>query len=48
MNLSRPLPSMSTQAAYSNIRRMLQAGQLPPKGAVRLEELVELLPVRLP
>ena len=35
-------------AAYSNIRRMLQAGQLPPKGAVRLEELVNYFPLRLP
>lgn len=27
-------------AAYSNIRRMLNAGQLPPAGAVRIEEMV--------
>jgi len=27
-------------ASYSNIRRMLQAGQLPPKDAVRIEEMI--------
>lgn len=27
-------------ASYSNMRRMLQAGQLPPRGALRTEELV--------
>ncbi len=27
-------------ASYSNVRRMLQQGQLPPPGAVRIEELV--------
>ena len=27
-------------ASYSNIRRMLLAGQRPPKGAVRIEELI--------
>ena len=35
-------------AAYSNIRRMLQAGKLPPKGAVRLEELVNYFPYAYP
>ena len=35
-------------AAYSNLRRMLQAGQLPPKGAVRLEELVNYFPYDYP
>lgn len=35
-------------AAYSNVRRMLQAGQLPPKGAVRLEELVNYFPYAYP
>ncbi len=27
-------------ASYSNVRRMIQAGSLPPAGAVRIEELV--------
>lgn len=27
-------------AAYSNVRRFLQRGELPPKGAVRIEELL--------
>ncbi|MFT3903324.1 MAG: von Willebrand factor type A domain-containing protein [Niabella sp.] len=27
-------------ASYSNIRRMLNAGQLPPSGAVRVEEMI--------
>lgn len=27
-------------AAYSNVRRFLQMGQLPPEGAVRIEELI--------
>lgn len=35
-------------AAYSNVRRMLQANQLPPKGAVRLEELVNYFPYNYP
>ncbi len=28
------------QAAYSNVRRFIQNGVLPPKGAVRLEEMI--------
>ncbi|MES1223731.1 MAG: von Willebrand factor type A domain-containing protein, partial [Bacteroidota bacterium] len=27
-------------ASYSNVRRFLQAGQLPPAGAVRIEEMI--------
>jgi Ca-activated chloride channel homolog len=27
-------------AAYSNVRRILQSGQLPPAGAVRIEEMI--------
>ncbi|WYD80514.1 MAG: VWA domain-containing protein [Candidatus Electrothrix gigas] len=27
-------------ASYSNVRRLLNSGQLPPKGAVRIEELI--------
>ncbi len=35
-------------ASYSNVRRMLQAGQLPPAGAVRLEELINYFPYAYP
>jgi len=28
------------QAAYSNVRRFLQSGTMPPKGAVRIEEMI--------
>ncbi|MEI9958720.1 MAG: von Willebrand factor type A domain-containing protein [Ferruginibacter sp.] len=28
------------EAAYSNVRRFLQSGTMPPKGAVRLEEMI--------
>ncbi|TAL38494.1 MAG: VWA domain-containing protein [Alphaproteobacteria bacterium] len=31
-------------SSYSLIRRMINAGQLPPKGAVRLEELINYFP----
>jgi len=31
-------------ASYSNVRRFLQQGQLPPSGAVRVEELVNYFP----
>ena len=39
----RPLSTFSIDvdtASYSNLRRMLYYGQLPPKGAVRIEEMV--------
>jgi Ca-activated chloride channel family protein len=38
-----PLSTFSTDvdtAAYSNVRRFLNAGQMPPKDAVRLEEMI--------
>ncbi|MCA9042677.1 MAG: von Willebrand factor type A domain-containing protein, partial [Planctomycetaceae bacterium] len=35
-------------ASYANVRRMLQAGQLPPANAVRLEELVNAFSYELP
>lgn len=44
--LSTSLQPLSTfsidvdEAAYANVRRYLQAGNLPPKGAVRIEEMV--------
>ena len=28
------------RAAYSNVRRFIESGQLPPKGAVRIEEMI--------
>ncbi|HWL52776.1 MAG TPA: von Willebrand factor type A domain-containing protein [Chthoniobacteraceae bacterium] len=31
-------------ASYSNLRRMLRAGQLPPRGAVRVEEMINYFP----
>ncbi len=31
---------MSIRRGYSNVRRLLQAESVPPKGAVRIEELV--------
>jgi Ca-activated chloride channel family protein len=39
----RPLSTFSIDvdtASYSNMRRFLQAGQVPPPGAVRIEEMV--------
>ncbi len=41
--VAHPLSTFSIDvdtASYSNVRRFLEAGQLPPKGAVRIEELV--------
>src|SRR5262245_29134017 len=31
-------------ASYSNVRRFLQQGQLPPKDAVRIEEMINYFP----
>ncbi|MDO8544308.1 MAG: von Willebrand factor type A domain-containing protein [Opitutaceae bacterium] len=33
-------------ASYANVRRFLQAGQLPPADAVRIEELINYFPYR--
>jgi Ca-activated chloride channel family protein len=44
---SVPLSTFSVDvdtASYSNVRRFLTAGQLPPKDAVRIEELVNYFP----
>ncbi|MCE5325897.1 MAG: von Willebrand factor type A domain-containing protein [Planctomycetaceae bacterium] len=41
--MDHPLSTFSIDvdtASYANLRRMLNAGQLPPKGAVRIEEMV--------
>ena len=42
-----PLSTFSVdvdRASYSNVRRFLERGQLPPKDAVRIEELVNYFP----
>jgi Ca-activated chloride channel family protein len=47
--LTNPLSTFSIDvdaASYSNVRRFLSAGQLPPADAVRLEELVNYFPYR--
>jgi Ca-activated chloride channel family protein len=39
----QPLSTFSIdvdRAAYSNVRRFIESGQLPPKGAVRIEEMI--------
>ncbi|STQ91552.1 vWA domain-containing protein [Iodobacter fluviatilis] len=35
-------------ASYTNVRRFLQAGQLPPKDAVRVEEMINYFPYNYP
>lgn len=35
-------------ASYSNVRRMLKQGQLPPAGAVRIEEMINYFPYNYP
>ncbi|HEX6050227.1 MAG TPA: von Willebrand factor type A domain-containing protein, partial [Gemmatimonadaceae bacterium] len=35
-------------ASYSNVRRFLRDGQLPPRDAVRIEELINYFPYELP
>jgi Ca-activated chloride channel homolog len=48
---SNPLSTFSIDvdaASYSNVRRFLSQGALPPKDAVRLEELVNYFPYRYP
>jgi len=48
---SNPLSTFSIDvdaASYSNIRRFLSQGSLPPKDAVRLEELVNYFPYTYP
>lgn len=49
--LHEPLSTFSVDvdtASYSNLRRLIRAGQLPEKGAVRLEELVNYFTYDLP
>jgi Ca-activated chloride channel family protein len=48
---TNPLSTFSIDvdaASYSNVRRFLSQGTLPPKDAVRLEELVNYFPYRYP
>jgi Ca-activated chloride channel family protein len=48
---SNPLSTFSIDvdaASYSNVRRFLSQGTLPPKDAVRLEELVNYFPYKYP
>ncbi len=35
-------------ASYSNVRRFLKQGQLPPAGAVRIEEMLNYFPYEYP
>ncbi|MSP91297.1 MAG: VWA domain-containing protein [Myxococcales bacterium] len=47
----QPLSTLSIDvdtAAYSNVRRFLTSGQLPPKDAVRIEELINYFPYAYP
>src|SRR5207247_3602251 len=44
---AHPLSTFSIdvdRASYSNVRRFITQGQLPPKDAVRIEELVNYFP----
>jgi Ca-activated chloride channel homolog len=48
---ANPLSTFSIDvdaASYSNVRRFLSEGTLPPKDAVRLEEMVNYFPYRYP
>ena len=47
---SSPLSTFSIDvdtASYANVRRFLRDGMLPPPDAVRIEELIQLLRLRL-
>ncbi|MEW4530935.1 VWA domain-containing protein [Maioricimonas sp. JC845] len=49
--MDHPLSTFSIDvdtASYSNVRRYLNHGQLPPPGAVRIEELVNYFPYQYP
>lgn len=46
-----PLSTLSIDvdtASYANVRRMIEAGRLPPKGAVRLEEMINYFGYQYP
>jgi len=47
----KPLSTLSIDvdsAAYSNVRRFVERGQLPPQDAVRIEELINYFPYAYP
>ncbi|MFD2872971.1 von Willebrand factor type A domain-containing protein [Mucilaginibacter ximonensis] len=49
--LENPLSTFSTDvdaASYANVRRFINNGQLPPKDAVRIEELINYFKYNLP
>jgi len=49
--LDHPLSTFSIDvdtASYSNIRRFLNSGELPPKDAVRIEEMINYFPYQYP
>ncbi len=49
--VDNPLSTFSIDvdaASYSNVRRMLKAGQLPPAGAVRVEEMINYFQYNYP
>ncbi|MEO8404539.1 MAG: VWA domain-containing protein [Chitinophagaceae bacterium] len=49
--LQQPLSTFSIdvdEAAYSNVRRYLQGGSLPPAGAVRIEEMINYFDYKYP
>ncbi|QKJ32435.1 von Willebrand factor type A domain-containing protein [Mucilaginibacter mali] len=49
--LDNPLSTFSVDvdaASYSNIRRFINGGQLPPKDAVRIEEMINYFKYQLP
>ncbi len=51
VTLDEPLSTFSIDvdtASYANVRRFLTDGQLPPTGAVRVEELINYFPFTLP
>lgn len=48
---ARPLSTFSVDvdtASYSNVRRYIESGQLPPPDAVRVEELINYFPYNYP
>ncbi|MDB5157537.1 MAG: Ca-activated chloride channel family protein [Mucilaginibacter sp.] len=49
--LSTPLSTLAVDvdgASYANVRRFINAGQLPPKDAVRIEEMINYFKYNLP
>src|SRR5690606_28715101 len=49
--LQQPLSTFATDvdaASYSNVRRMINAGEMPPEDAVRIEEMINYFQYTLP